>query len=184
MGTPSNLYCSRCAKSFEANQLMNLCECDGPLLVEYDLAAIGKVWVRDESKNMQQRHIPCGAMRRFYRSSQGKPSHSNGGPDATYPCQKVLVWLDGCDSRLFRKGRRPQPDPSFKARGLCLCRNMAKKLGAKKLAIPSAGMRPVRWPPTLPLPDSKRISLCPATCLNPTISKAWRTAQRSLWLTA
>ena len=44
MGKPSRLECSRCGKSFTANQVHNLCECGGPLLVKYDLANVAATW--------------------------------------------------------------------------------------------------------------------------------------------
>lgn len=36
----SHLECARCAKTYDADQVVNLCECGGPLLVRYDLSAV------------------------------------------------------------------------------------------------------------------------------------------------
>ena len=41
MGVIAGLDCSLCNKHYAPGQLLNLCECGGPLLVHYDLEAIG-----------------------------------------------------------------------------------------------------------------------------------------------
>ena len=47
MTTITHLECAACAKTYPAGQLHNLCECGGPLLVRYDLAALRQSWSRD-----------------------------------------------------------------------------------------------------------------------------------------
>lgn len=136
MGQATNLSCSRCDKSFAVNELRNLCDCGAPLLVQYDLQTIGKSWhprsLKDEST------APS-----LWRYSPVLPL------DATEAVSLAEGWTPLLHVRslgasmgaqnLFVKDEGRNPTHSFKARGLCLAVSMAKKLGAKKLAIPSAG---------------------------------------------
>jgi len=47
MTTLSHLECSRCSKTFDSAAIRNLCECGGPLLARYDLAATRLSWSRE-----------------------------------------------------------------------------------------------------------------------------------------
>src|SRR5579862_1161723 len=42
----THLECALCNKKFNAGEIHNLCDCGGPLLVRYDLAAIRQSWDR------------------------------------------------------------------------------------------------------------------------------------------
>jgi threonine synthase len=136
MGTPSSLYCAKCSKSFETNQLLNLCDCGGPLLVEYDLLAIRKFWVRDELKNTSS----ATSMWRYAPVLPLEPWEAVSLSEGWTPLTQAHVLGAALGaSRLFIKDEGHNPTHSFKARGLCCAVSMAKKLGAGKLAIPSAG---------------------------------------------
>src|SRR5262245_40294370 len=43
----THLYCSACAKEYEARKLLNLCECGKPLMVAYDLARAAETLTRE-----------------------------------------------------------------------------------------------------------------------------------------
>jgi threonine synthase len=136
MGKPSGLHCARCSKPFETNQLLNLCECGGPLLVDYDLEAIRKYWTRESLNN-------AGTLGSMWRYAPVLPldhaeavSLSEGWTPLLHA--RALGNALGA-TRLFIKDEGQNPTHSFKARGLCCAVSMAKKLGARKLAIPSAG---------------------------------------------
>jgi threonine synthase len=136
MGKPSSLRCSKCSKSFEPNQLLNLCECGGPLLVEYDLPTIGKIWDR---ATLQGGSVPAS----MWRYAPVLPLDSSDavslGEGWTPLIHAERMGATMSASRLFIKDEGQNPTHSFKARGLCCAVSMAKKLGVKKLAIPSAG---------------------------------------------
>src|SRR5690625_1552942 len=38
----SHLYCPKCSKQYDANEIHNLCTCGAPLLVNYDLETLAK----------------------------------------------------------------------------------------------------------------------------------------------
>jgi threonine synthase len=136
MGTPSSLRCAKCSNLFPINQLLNLCECGGPLLVDYDLAAIKQSWSRDSLKH-------DGVPSSMWRYAPVLPldfneavSLAEGWTPITHAhALGAAMQATG----LFIKDEGRNPTHSFKARGLCCAVSMAKKLGARKLAIPSAG---------------------------------------------
>jgi threonine synthase len=136
MGKPSSLRCAKCSKSLETNQLLNLCDCGGPLLVDYDLAAISKIWPRE---SLNQGDVPS-SMWRYSPVLPLETSEAVSLSEGWTPLlhAEALGKAMGA-SGLFIKDEGQNPTHSFKARGLCCAVSMAKKLGAKKLAIPSAG---------------------------------------------
>jgi threonine synthase len=134
MGKPVALVCSRCDRQYAPDQLLNLCECGGPLLVRYDLAAIRSKWRKTDP-------------------TAGPASMWRYAPVLPLPAEEAVTLAEGWTPLLkaARLGRElgaedlwikeegRNPTDSFKARGLCCAISMAKKLGAKKVAIPSAG---------------------------------------------
>lgn len=136
MGKPSSLRCSKCSKSFETNQLLNLCDCGGPLLVEYDLAALGNFWQRESLKN----NDAPDSMWRYAPVLPLDFSEAVTLSEGWTPLLRAHALGAAMGAaRLFIKDEGRNPTHSFKARGLCCAVSMAKKLGVRKLAIPSAG---------------------------------------------
>src|ERR1700751_1932232 len=134
MGNPTSLSCSRCGKAYSADALLNLCNCGGPLLVNDDFSAIQDRWRKvdlEKAPADMWRYEPVLPASRTEAVSLGEGwtpllrAHTLG--------QKLgaeNIWI---------KDEGQNPTDSFKARGLCCAVTMARKLGAKKLAIPSAG---------------------------------------------
>lgn len=134
MGTPVNLACSRCHKYYAPNLLLNLCECGGPLLVNYDLARLRDQWNRadlEHSVNSMWRYSPV-------LPADFEEAVTLGEGWTPLVQARSLGAVIGA-SNLWIKDEGRNPTDSFKARGLSCAVTMAKKLGAKKLAIPSAG---------------------------------------------
>jgi threonine synthase len=136
MNFVTHLYCSMCGKTHEAGRLWNLCtECEKPLLVDYDLAAVKQALTRD-----MLRDRPPSMWR--YRELLPVQREENvvtlgEGLTPVLPLERVGKAL-GMDA-LFVKDEGQMPTLSFKCRGLAMAVSMAKELGAKRLAIPSAG---------------------------------------------
>src|SRR5579884_3981240 len=134
MVLPTSLVCSRCGQTFAANQLLNLCECGGPLLVNYDLDAVRRNWRKEDLQGAPAsmwRYEPVLPATRSEAVSLGE------GWTPLVGAEKLGRELGA--ENLWIKDEGQNPTDSFKARGLCCAVTMAKKLGAKKLAIPSAG---------------------------------------------
>ncbi len=134
MGKASHLTCSRCGKRFNSNQLLNLCDCGGPLLVNYDFSKIRARWHKEDLK---------AAVNSMWRYAPVLPAEI----EEAVTLQEgwtPLVRAQGLQRKmgagsLWVKDEGRNPTDSFKARGLCCAVTMAKKLGGQKLAIPSAG---------------------------------------------
>ncbi len=131
----THLECSLTGKHYAPNQLHNLSEAGKPLLVKYDLAKAGKHLTKERLRT-------CAGNLWRYREvlpvvhSENIVTMGEGGtpllPARTLGARMGL-------SQLFIKDESVNPTGAFKARGLALAVSMAKELGVKKVAIPSAG---------------------------------------------
>lgn len=134
MGRASELVCSRCSCTYDPRKPINLCTCGGPILVRYDLARIRDSWSKNQlasSAPSMWRYdavLPCEAEEAVTLQEGWTPLKKAGSLGKT-------IGL----SDLWIKDEGRNPTDSFKARGLSCAVSMAKKLGLKKLAIPSAG---------------------------------------------
>lgn len=134
MGIPSGLVCSRCEKGFAPNQLLNVCECGAPLLVLYDLPAVRGRWHKQDTAQAPT------SMWRYAPVLPAEPDEAVTLDEGWTPLRQVKTLqreLGALDLWVKDEGRNPTD--SFKARGLSCAVTMAKKLGVRKLAIPSAG---------------------------------------------
>jgi threonine synthase len=132
----THLYCSNCAEKYEPNKLYNLCEkCGKPLLVEYDLEKAARILTKESLKT----RIPT-----LWRYAEVLPVENEKNRvslgEGFTPLQKAqnLGAKYGLKN-LFIKDESLNPTQSFKARGMTAAVSMAKELGIKKVAAPSAG---------------------------------------------
>jgi threonine synthase len=125
---PAKLACSRCDATFAIRELMNLCPNDGaPLLVRYDIAKSPEL--RDEIRTRAatmwryRELLPVDDESEIVTLGEGitpllgSQNHAN-------------VWI---------KDESKNPTRSFKSRGMAAAVTMAKRLGARSLAAPTAG---------------------------------------------
>jgi hypothetical protein len=134
MGKPSKLGCSRCSQEYPPDQLKNLCDCGAPLLVHYDLASVRSTWRRDSLKTA------VDSMWRYAPVLPADLAEAVTLSEGWTPLVRADALGANIGARnLWVKDEARNPTDSFKARGLCCAVTMAHKLGARKLAIPSAG---------------------------------------------
>lgn len=132
----THLECAACGLRHEAQRLLNLCsECGKPLLVRYDLEQAGRS-LKKESL--------CARRPDLWRYREVLPVENDAnivslgeGWTPLLPAERLGKSLGL--SALFIKDESQNPTQSFKARGMTAAVSMAKELGAKKLAVPSAG---------------------------------------------
>ena len=131
-----HLECAACNLKHEARRLLNLCtECGKPLLVRYDLDAAARTLNRD---SLRGRRSDMWRYREVLPVEQDENVISLGeGLTPLLRTEKLAREL-GIDE-LYIKDESQNPTQSFKARGMSAAVSMAKELGAKKLAAPSAG---------------------------------------------
>ncbi len=134
--TLTHLECGFCATRYPADQLWNLCpSCARPLLARYDLAAAAATLtpaaLRERPANMWRyaEVLPV-------RDARWRLSLGEGWTPLIHAAR--LGERLGC-ANTFVKDESLNPTGSFKARGLCAAVSRAAELGARELAIPSAG---------------------------------------------
>ena len=132
----THLECALCGKTHPWQELQNVCkECGRPLFARYliapEQAASFKKSLQDRSSTVwrYREMLPVPVDQEILTLGEG------GTP--LLPAPRLA---GHCGShRLWIKDESQNPTGSFKARGMAVAVAMAKYLGAKKLAIPSAG---------------------------------------------
>lgn len=131
----THLECSYTGKTYPADKLHGLSEAGKPLLVRYDLDALGK----SVSKEDLNERLP-----EFWRYREFLPVRKSAnvvrlGEIMTPILSALKLQNDyGCGEILIKDEAR-LPTGSFKARGLALAVAMAKELGVKRMAMPTNG---------------------------------------------
>ncbi len=129
------LECASTGARSESERLAGLSDAGKPLLVRYDLDSVAPMF--------QPSDLP-GRRADLWRYEEVLPVR-----DRSCMIQLGEGWTPLLDAprladrmgvrRVWVKDEGQNPTGSFKARGLCLAVSRAKELGAKELAIPSAG---------------------------------------------
>lgn len=132
----THLECALCGLRHEAQVLLNLCrECSKPLLVRYDL---------DAAKQSLTKESLAGRRADLWRYREVLPVADDANivtfGEGWTPLLKASRLGESLGlGELYIKDEGQNPTQSFKARGMAAAVSMAKELGAKKLAVPSAG---------------------------------------------
>ena len=129
------LECTACGLEHDSSRLQNLCRsCGKPLFAIVDLAVA--------SRTMTRESLP-GRERSLWRYREVLPLPSDVQPvslgEGGTPLLRASRACRTDDVDLWIKDESLNPTQSFKARGMSVAVSMAKHLGAKKLAVPSAG---------------------------------------------
>src|SRR5919202_3451377 len=132
----THLECTYCDARLAADELRTVCpECGKVLYPRYDLAAAGRAMTREALAarpfDLWRYHevLPV-------RDPANAVSLGEGGtPLLPLPRFGARIGLPG----LLAKDEGLNPTASFKSRGLCMAISRAKELGARAVAIPSAG---------------------------------------------
>lgn len=132
----THLECGLCGLEHEARRLHNLCTaCGKPLLVRYDLER-AKMTLTKESLAARR---PDLWRYREVLPVEGKDNIVSLGEGWTPLLRATRLSRRLGIQDLFIKDESQNPTQSFKARGMATAVSMAKELGSKKLAVPSAG---------------------------------------------
>ena len=132
----THLECGLCGLHHEAHRLHNLCSnCGKPLLVRYDLT---------RSKTTLTKESLVSRRADMWRYREVLPVESDAnivtlGEGWTPLLRAKRLGKAVGVHELYIKDESQNPTQSFKARGMAVAVSMAKELGAKKLAVPSAG---------------------------------------------
>lgn len=133
----THLECALCGLHHEAGRIQNLCiECGKPLLVRYDLATAAATLTshtltgREPSLWRYREVLPVASVANIVSFGEGMTPLLRADRLAA----GLPIELD-----LYIKDEGQNPTQSFKARGMTAAISMARELGVKKVAVPSAG---------------------------------------------
>ncbi len=132
----SHLECAWSGETYEADQLMNVSPSAGkPLLARYDMDAAREAFPRD---------VLAGRASTFWRYAEMLPVRDSSfrltlGEGFTPLIRLKRLGTELGLQSLYAKDEGLNPTASFKARGLCMAVSRAAELGAKAVAIPTAG---------------------------------------------
>ena len=132
----THLECAACGLEHEAQRLHNLCrECGKPLLVRYDLERAGRSLTKESLS---------GRRADMWRYREVLPVENDENVVTLGEGWTPLLRTERLGQKLglrnlYIKDESQNPTQSFKARGMTAAVSMAKELGARKLAVPSAG---------------------------------------------
>ena len=144
----SHLECSACGKQHDWKRLQNVCAaCGKPLFAIYDLEAVGKLQSRNDGFPAVESSLTAGSRhsleKSLWRFRELLPLPKDTEPislgEGGTPLLQSKKFGGELDVELWIKDESVNPTQSFKARGMSVAVSMAKFLGAKKLAAPSAG---------------------------------------------
>ena len=132
----THLACAACGKEHDHNVPQNVCTaCGKPLFARYDLAAAGRTMTKASLR---------GRVASLWRYREVLPVRNDAdivtlgeGFTPLLPAPRLAA-KHGM-KKLYIKDESLNPTASFKARGMTAAVSMAKQLGLKKLAAPSAG---------------------------------------------
>ena len=135
MSCVTHLECGRCGKQFEPGKVYNLCDCGSPLLVRYDLGQAARTLSRDR--------MPCRPAN-LWRYREVLPVVRETSIVCLGEGFTPLLHARRLGEKLglpnlYLKDESLNPTGSFKARGLAVAVSMARELGIRRLAMPSAG---------------------------------------------
>ncbi|HEU5425181.1 MAG TPA: threonine synthase [Nitrolancea sp.] len=132
----TNLECTYCGETFDKGKLMTTCpKCGKVLFARYDLKAAAKQMTKEALKDR-----PWNLWRYHEILPVENPDDAltlGEAGTALLPTPRLGQALGL--GNLLVKDDGQNPTGSFKARGLCAAVSMARELGAKSVAIPSAG---------------------------------------------
>ena len=131
----THLECSETGKHYPADRLYGLSDVGKPLLVRYDLPALGKALSKEQ---LRARPPEFWRYREFLPVRRAENIVRLGEVmTPLLPARKLQEQLHCGDILIKDEGRLPTG--SFKARGLALAVSMAKELGVKRMAMPTNG---------------------------------------------
>jgi threonine synthase len=129
----SHLECTRCGQRFTLRRVYNLCECGAPLVARYGLA-----------KGAMSRSVVAARAPNLWRYREVLPVRDEASVITLGEGFTPLLHARRLGEKLgvpnlYLKDEGVNPTGSFKARGQSVALSMARELGVRKVAVPSAG---------------------------------------------
>ncbi|WP_079525267.1 threonine synthase [Halobacillus hunanensis] len=137
----SHLYCPKCLQTYAKDAIHHLCDCEAPLLVEYNLDQLAKEWspadLERRTPDLWRYHelLPVQSQEHVTTMGEGMT------PLLSMPTLGENMELPN----LLMKDEGIIPTGAFKARGAAVGVSKAKELGVEALAMPTNGNAGAAW---------------------------------------
>lgn len=137
----NHLACPKCEKQYSHDQFIQTCPaCGAPLLVKYDLAAVGKKLRKSDL---------TGRVHNLWRYRELLPVENEVNIVSLGEVVTPLVPLKKLEAETgvtyYLKDEGMNPGGTFKSRGAAVGVSRAKELGVKELAMPTNGNAGAAW---------------------------------------
>jgi threonine synthase len=136
-----HLECPKCAKTYDSEQRIQLCECGAPLVVRYELDKVKKALTKEA---LLKRPATLWRYRELLPVKDEKNIVSLG-EGMTPLCRFDNLGKQAGFKNLFIKDEGIIPTGTFKARGAAVGVSRAKELGIDILAMPTNGNAGGSW---------------------------------------
>jgi threonine synthase len=137
----SHLSCPRCGERHDAAEPHNVCACGSPLLVEYDLDGVGGALRKEDLAGRE----PTMWRYRELLPAPGPADVASLGEGFTPLLETGRLGRSIRLPDLRVKEEGPNPTGTFKARGASCGVSMARALGIREVALPTAGNAGAAW---------------------------------------
>lgn len=137
----NDLYCPKCHRHYDPNQVQHLCECGSPLLVSYDLQEAATHWkkedLKDRKPDLWRYHevLPVKDPQNVVSLGEGMT------PLLELPNLGKTIGLE----HLYIKDEGTLPTGTFKARGAAVGISKARELHVSSVAMPTNGNAGAAW---------------------------------------
>lgn len=135
MSYVTHLECAKCQKHYESEQINQLCECGGPLLVKYDLERVKGSLKKEDLKDREP------SLWRYWEllPVKDKKNVVSLGEGMTPMIKMEVAGPEIGLNNLYLKDEGIIPSGTFKSRGATVGVSRVKELGIKTLAMPTNG---------------------------------------------
>jgi len=128
------LRCARCGDTADPDRLQSFCPCGGTWLAGYDLARVRRTLTPETFRSR-----PAGFWSWPEVLPVRDPARRRGLGEGSTPLLELPRLSAETGLRLQAKDEGWNPGGSFKARGMAAATARAAELGARRIALPSAG---------------------------------------------
>ena len=137
----THLYCPKCGKTYNINEVNHLCTCGSPLLVAYDLEKAKKQFTKETLKDRDQN---------LWRYREILPVFDDKNIVTLGEGYTPLLHLERAGEKsdiknLYLKDEGIIPTGTFKARGAAVGISKAKELGVETITMPTNGNAGAAW---------------------------------------
>lgn len=137
----THLFCPKCGKTYNINEVNHLCACGSPLLVAYDLEKAKKQFTKETLKDRDQN---------LWRYREILPVFDDKNIVTLGEGYTPLLHLERAGEKsdiknLYLKDEGIIPTGTFKARGAAVGISKAKELGVDTITMPTNGNAGAAW---------------------------------------